>query len=210
VTKVKQTKSEFKQHLREQIGFLLRSCEAYDNGYTDEAKRIATILRILFHDTQKSKSLLCLLGLKDNLALFDSSSKYDPNNLVPHDGLTALKIGGGKTTYIPRLEEMDELRRKGQKFFPKWWNHVVIVDKHKHSFTRRDLILAITNKDGGAHIDPKLDEGYAKLTRGNSMGWVSTDGVNEEPVLPVELASVRQIAHEAIMTFRRKYAEDII
>lgn len=184
-----------------------RSCTSYDSGYVDEAKRIATIIRILFHDTNRSKSLLKLLNIKNNLALFDSASEYDPKNLVSHDGLTALRIGNGTSSYIPRLEDMSSLYAKGKMFFPKWWNKVVIVDQNKNSFTRRDLILAITNKDGGAHIDPKLDATYAQLTRQNSMGWIFTDGNVEQPIRPIELASVRQIAHEVIMTFKSKYPE---
>ena len=205
MAKVKQSKNELKKHLKEQLTFMLRSSDAYDEGYKDEAKRLATIMRILFHDTQRSKSLLNLLGIKNNFSLFDSATDYDPDNLVAHDGLTSIRIGGGTSLYIPRLESMEELKRKGQKFFPKWWNKIVIVDKQKSKFNRRELILAITNKDGGAHIDSKIDESYANLTRKNSMGWVYTDGKITEPVEPIELASIRQISHEVIMSFRRKY-----
>lgn len=120
----------------------------------------------------------------------------------------ALCLGGG-SEYIPRLETMDELKSKGQLFFPQWWNKIVIVDKHKHKFTRRDLILALANQDGGAHVDPKLDKEYQLLSRENSMGWIYSDESTESALMSVELASVRQIAHEIIMTFRRKYAEII-
>ena len=64
MTKVDQTEDEFKRHLREQIQFLLRSSQSYDEGFTSEAKRIAVIIRVLFHDTQKSTSLLTLLQKK--------------------------------------------------------------------------------------------------------------------------------------------------
>ncbi len=209
--RVKQSKAELKTHLKEQVGFLMRSCDSYDAGYKEESKRIANVIRTLFHDTERSHSLMRQLKLKRNIAMFDSAREYDPKNLMSHDGLTAMRMESGNTSeYIPRLETMEELKAKGQKFFPAWWNKIVIVDKRKHKFSRRDLILALANQDGGSHVDPKLDKEYQQLSRENSMGWIFSDGVNESPVLPVELASVRQIAHEVIMTFRRKYAEEII
>lgn len=52
----------FRNHLSKQLGFLGRSCEAYDAGYIDEAVRIATVIRVLVHDTNRSNSLLKHLG----------------------------------------------------------------------------------------------------------------------------------------------------
>ena len=49
---------DFKAHLFRQLGFLWRSCQAYDEGHIDEAVRIATVIRVLIHDTQASTSLL--------------------------------------------------------------------------------------------------------------------------------------------------------
>lgn len=60
--KIKVPESELKAHLKEQISFLVSSCELFDEGKRDEAKRITTHLRILFHDTGMSKSLLKQLG----------------------------------------------------------------------------------------------------------------------------------------------------
>lgn len=53
---------DFKAHLSRQLTFLWRSCEAYDEGHTDEAVRIASVIRVLIHDTPKSTSLLNHLG----------------------------------------------------------------------------------------------------------------------------------------------------
>ena len=51
------TRPDLDELLREQIGFLERSSAAYDEGYHDEAKRIAVVVRVLLHDTQSSHSL---------------------------------------------------------------------------------------------------------------------------------------------------------
>ncbi|MCK0439193.1 hypothetical protein MUG78_06870 [Gordonia alkaliphila] len=41
----------FRRLLSSHIGFLKRSCWLFDQGHEDEALRIATSLRVLFHDT---------------------------------------------------------------------------------------------------------------------------------------------------------------
>jgi hypothetical protein len=67
-------------------------------------------------------------------------------------------------------------------------------------YTRKDLVLLLTEKEGGAHVDPKIDSDYKDLI--NRMGWVQaiSDGENEiESRIPdVELHSMRQIAYELV------------
>lgn len=60
----------------------------------------------------------------------------------------------------------------------------------------------MANQDGGAHVDPSLDAKYAALTRSNSVGWMASDGVRQEPLNDIELHSVRQIAFEFLESFK--------
>jgi len=69
---------------------------------------------------------------------------------------------------------------------------------------RRDLILAVANKDGGAHVDPVLDEKYANLSRGNSLAWRYRGPRGDIPLEGPEKAAVRQIAHEVLKTLNPK------
>lgn len=61
------------ESLAEQVYFLQKSIEEYDSGVIIEAKRIATILRILFHHTNKSKALLYLLDDLDKTYFLSTS-----------------------------------------------------------------------------------------------------------------------------------------
>ena len=61
---VTQTEDELRTHLQEQVRFLKTSAESFDKGDRTEAKRLAVAVRILFHDTKHSLSLLGQLGLK--------------------------------------------------------------------------------------------------------------------------------------------------
>src|SRR5215813_13675886 len=61
---MKASKQRLLHKLAEQVQFLERSCEIYDKGEESEAIRIATSLRVIFHHTQKSTSLVEHLGFK--------------------------------------------------------------------------------------------------------------------------------------------------
>src|SRR5437762_2025805 len=49
---------DFREQLSKQLGFLQTSCREYDAGNTNEAIRIAQALRVIFHNTRNSTSLL--------------------------------------------------------------------------------------------------------------------------------------------------------
>ena len=65
MTKYVQTRDELLDHLKDQIAFMKQSTNSYDNGWEDEAKRLAVAIRLLLHDTPKSTSLLTLLDKKN-------------------------------------------------------------------------------------------------------------------------------------------------
>jgi hypothetical protein len=207
--KYRQTYDELLAHLKEQIQFLWRSAKAYDVGFTSEAKRLAAVIRVLLHDTAKSTSLLTQLN-KKNLPLYDTSLDYDPANLIVTHGLIMLKLTGipADTGYIAPLDDgVPHRYTKGKVPFEDWWNKIVIVDKYKNKFTRKDLILSVSNKDGGAHVDHELDKAYADLTR-YPFGWKFViDGAEMASATGPELASIRQICHEVLKSLKDEFPE---
>ena len=63
-------------------------------------------------------------------------------------------------------------------------------------------MLAVSNKDDGAHVDHKLDEHYHALSRDGSLGWyfVGPDKASR-PLSPgPERALIRQMAYEIDVT----------
>lgn len=82
-----------------------------------------------------------------------------------------------------------------------------MVDMSRNRFSRRDLVLSLCNKDGGAHIDPKLDATYAALTRNASMGHMYQTPSSSGMIESIELASVRQIAYEVLMSLKHSFPE---
>ena len=196
-----QSYEDLMAHLTEQVHFLRASAASYDQGFKGEAKRLAVAVRVLVHDTAHSRSLLHQIG-KKAIPFVDTALPENPRNLLSHQGLTMMRVGRGDAEFVPRClaPPTPGFNPPRQKGFEDWWLGVVVVDEAKRQFTRKDLVLALSNKEGGAHVDPKLDVGYAMLARHHSMGWQYTSGTIEEPVAQVELASVRQIAYEVLLT----------
>ena len=203
-----QTEDELNSHLKEQIEFLRRSSQAYDEGSASEGKRLAVVIRVLLHDTQNSTSLLTLLGKKDIL-FYDTSLDYDPHNLASTMGLIMVQVRPNGARYVPPLDDGPLVRySKARIAFEEWWNKIVFVDTEGNKLTRRDLVLAVSNKDGGAHVDPQLNNAYADLTRFNSLGWkFIQNGIEKDFATKPELASIRQMSHEVLKSLKDEFPE---
>ena len=236
--KYRQTQQELLDHLREQLHFLGTSAASFDRGFEGEAKRLAATVRVLVHDTKKSKSLLHLLGLKQAIRMYNTADPFDSRNLAPHQGLLIMRmeVPGGtsgsitfplwgegqpstdatpdsdkpraKMTYLARVQAPANFDDHTEVPFTAWWDETVIRDRQGNIFTRKDIILAMANKEGGAHVDPELDEAYAKLTRFHSQGWqFRADGIRQPPENSLVAASVRQIAHEVAQSVAQSFPE---
>lgn len=208
---VRQSPDDLQRHLRNAIQALKISSEAYDKGFTGEAVRLAQTLRVLIHHTNESKSLLYQLG-KQNMYFYDSSIPFDSNNKMPHMGILMMKMevkdGVSKGSYEAPLDNGSPGHSRTKKLqYLSWWNDCVIIDSKKNKFRRRDLILYVANKDGGAHVSPELNQAYADLSRFNSLGWKAVSNGIEKPFEGAELACIRQIAHEVLKSLKEEYPE---
>lgn len=193
---VPRSQAELAEHLSEQVTFLKASAASFDAGFLGEAKRLAHTIRVLVHDTKRSRSLLGLLGLKS--LFLDTALPPAPGNIMPQAGLVMMGLGGPEGDRYLAMGDGTPYSR--WVTFDEWWGCAVFVDDHKQVLTRRNLVLIVANQDGGSHVDPTLDEVYARLTRDNSMGWLIVAGQVQRPMPEPARASVRQIAHELLRT----------
>jgi hypothetical protein len=192
---------DFRAQLADQLDFIQASCDRYNQGAVREGVRIATALRVIFHQTMKSTSLLTHL----NAASIDLLSTCDVakhrQSFFP--GMTTIKISrvGNRMTleYAPKLQ-VDYERPEP---FNKWWfQEIVYLSRpDRLQVTRKDLVTSAANKDGGAHVDKTLDPMYERVLEG--LGWKLTDRPNGEPPCDVpcrhgHLAALRQMGYEAL------------
>jgi len=152
---------DFKIQLRRQWDFLQRSCRDFDAGCVDEGVRMAVPLRVLFHDTGNSTSLLKHLGIKDTVRLLTT---FEPGfSKDDKTGIMSISIPMWLDSTGARRPPLDSLGR--HEFVPagEWWEEVVMGSNRMP--TRKDIILSAANQDGGAHVDASPDEKTKELIK---------------------------------------------
>lgn len=183
-------------------------CDTYDNGNEIVALSISAAIRVLVHDTPKSTSLLKHLDKKGMSFL---STNVKEENKSVHLGLVRrIHVGvhdgiGGEAKYWPLCDERYFPTPKEVAFlaFDEWWGNEHIFDAGESYLTRRDLILSVANKDGGAHFDSAVEKKYDDFRhswsgRSTLVGTRSgvVRGYDNIPVYP----AVRQIGYELMST----------
>ena len=194
------TRDELLTLLCEQYTALNISKQAFDGRFVSEAKRLATTIRVLVHDTAKSRSLMSQLDLKDRLRWVssvdaDAVRQYaDPGSGVRgFHGLISFGDVGYHATVPIRNEDMELVS------FNQWWLDPAMVIADGTAYTRSELVLWLANQDGGAHVDPKLNAKYKALSREGGFGlrYVETDELVVTSPVP---AAVRTVAEEVART----------
>lgn len=193
---------ELREAFKVQKCALISSCRAYDEGQKWEALRLATTVYIFVRDGgKKNRSILTQMGMRDSMKFaVPVSWAADPRNRVSYTPLVILELrgGGGGVNYLPRLSEFPSGRRMLR--FNEWWDRDLVfrTGGNRHRLTRKKLVFALRNLDGGAHYDEEiLDPNYIEMKYGKSWMSISPDGT-ERPVRQLELASMRQIAWEVL------------
>ena len=203
ILKIARQSASYRKLFQEVSDAIILSSDAYDKGFLGEAKRLALSVRILVHDTVKSHSLFEQIGIKRKIAFAGTPNLYRKGNLLSECHLVMASVVGLTPSYKPLLNDGPSDIWQHLPF-DGWWNETVIKDAKGEKFTRKDLVLWFANKEGGAHVDPQLDERYRKLQEENSYGWIFMAGNTEVmPTAGIELACMRQIAHELLRTFQR-------
>lgn len=183
---------ELQEHWGDQIGFIQKSTAEFDKGDEKEARRIATSLRILFHDTNYSKSIFSKLN--PQMHFLSIAHLYTPSNLLSSWELLSMSLSNDGIYYRPILDSQSRVFFLN---FQDWWNEIVF-DDHIFRFTRRDIVLYIANQDGGAHVDPEMNESFARLSKLNSLGW--TDNNGNAPLNNPAYQSIRTIVNELLVS----------
>ncbi|MFF2341689.1 hypothetical protein [Bacillus mycoides] len=195
MTKYKHTQADLQTHWDEQLNFIESSAKLFDEGNESEAKRIATHLRVLFHNTNSSHSLIHQLNRTGSFPFWSSAGLYTPANLVSSWTLLSLVVNNQGLVYAPLATDVPQ--RTFFCTYEDWWNEIIFDDK-KNVFSRKDIVFFVANQDGGAHVDPTLNAKYAELIKHNSLGWTDTNGnpANNNPAYN----AIRQMAYELFVS----------
>jgi len=186
---------DFTEQLRRHIKFLKRSCVDFDAGHPEEALRIAVTLRVLFHDKNNSTSLLAHLGLKSSsLILTTLEQGYKENK---EDGTFSVTIPVFINSLGERAVPLGKARRHEFITVSEWWNEVIAYMNDRIS--RKDVVLAAANKDGGAHVDAKPDRKTETMIRGSmTIKRVVSGKIIEQRINNDHFPLLRQFGYEVL------------
>ena len=198
--RIARTLGDLERELIDQLQLLRRDCEQYDSSFEPAGKRIALCLRVLLHHHGQSKSLLHQLGLRSGQFL-DTAGPLKPDNHAPEFKLVAIEMSSQSVRFLPLIATGGNPENERMVPFEEWWTEPVMKDAKQALFSRKDLVSQVADTDGGAHVDPDLTETYMALSRQNSIGGTFQRGKLTLPLEGrIELACMRQIAHEALST----------
>ncbi len=188
-------RSSLIEALGNQRSAIARSCASFDDGHLWEAGRLAASVFVIVHDASKrDQSLLTRIGVRGSTRFLCSNRKTNPRNLASEHLLASVITTNNGARFIPRLDSLPECHRWLQ--FHEWWEKDVIIRIGSQSLTRKRLVFNLRNKEGGAHFDTRIeDPSYVAVL--NEPIWRFQVGERSvEPLLGVELVSMRQIAWE--------------
>ncbi|MCZ4077825.1 hypothetical protein O1W68_07730 [Rhodococcus sp. H36-A4] len=103
------------------------------------------------------------------------------------------------------LVDGKKVPRNARIAFEVWWDEKVVRDTDGSGFSRRGLVLALSNHEGGAHVDPKVKVAYARLANSEAFGWSVSDLSGERPMdsNPV-FPAIRQITWEVLTSLHQQ------
>lgn len=189
----------FKEQLATHLRFIERSCHAYDAGDKAEVQRIATSARVIFHQTKSSTSLLTHLSATGISMLSTTCSPAGPGQPSNLASLVVQVTDQGATFKSRALLGNAKMRRFVP--FTEWWENEVVCLTVKAQMTRKSLVQAVADQDGGAHVDATLKPGYAAIKSGADLvsTFLPRDGNPVEmPLESHSFETLRQIAYEVL------------
>src|SRR5688572_13867022 len=142
--------------LRDQLRFLQRSAKVFDDGDQAESQRLACSLRILFHKTGHSTSILGHLNWNDIPML----SSFADGHILDFVKFRIDPSLRGGVLANPQLRPRFNIVAASA-----WWE-VEFVKLGSAHYSRKKIITTAANQDGGAHVDATVDEFYEDLAAG--------------------------------------------
>jgi hypothetical protein len=191
----------------EQRHLLRKSLKELVAGDLAEGIRIATIIRVLVHETGSSKPLLKQLTPNYlQLDILDRIQNSDNEKLPP----------GQQKIVVMSVPISISMSDRGVFLNPdlapdvyspsllgKWWTRPALILPGVGGLSRKEIVLGLSNKEGGAHVDAEMSARYKLLMECKSLrvGW------NKNEITPLNLSRLMagQSANELLECLDRRY-----
>lgn len=217
--KVVRNRFELFQDVNEQIKFLKNDCMFYDNGDISYSKKIALTLRVLFHYTRNSESLLNQISTAFVFSIPDFIDISTTQGSLPNPKTSNFVRSSmccynlnhsvdSKPILFPESITIEDGKRYPSRAFRTWWeNEIIISINNNYVLNRKEATALLADQDGGAHIDPKFNEELALLKRSIANPLQIATKIDGNPKIyaakvdDILGASIRSIAEETLYMF---------
>jgi hypothetical protein len=173
------------EKLKEQRHLLGKSIKEFASGDLAEAVRLAIAMRVLVYETGNSKPLLgqitsnyLQLEIPDRKPPRNGAEKLPPGlqKAVVMSVPISVKISQEGVFLNPELDR----EAYEPSILGKWWTRQsCLILPGLGGFSRKEIVLGLAHKEGGAHVDINLHPKYKQLieSRQLQIGW-NKDGVS--------------------------------
>jgi hypothetical protein len=193
--------------LGEQMQFLRTSLRAFYEGDFAESVRIATIIRVLVHETGASKALLKQAqpnGLELPILELVSETEADEEEIFSF--ALGVRMGPTLAPAVDLGSSHYTLSSVG-----RWWNGTAFKFRSELGrqliYTRKKVVLILANTEGGAHVDPNEDADYVRLLTDQPLKFSFQEVPIETPDLARFLTA--QSGVEMLECLRRNFFHDV-
>ena len=180
-------KKFFLEKLEEQRHLLRVAIGGMAEGDLVQALHVATTIRVLVHESAASKPLLKQLD-PNYLNLTIQEKEIRPAAQPTGTQATVFHCPVSARISFPQgrvvlLTGMD-LPEYAQSMLGSWWGNACMVLPGIGAVTRKELILGLTNKEGGAHVDADISKKYQLLLQSKFLSIK----LNDTEVKPVNVS----------------------
>jgi len=174
-------KRYLRERLEEQRHLVNKSIVEFASGDLAEAVRLAVSMRVLVHETGSQKPLLG--QLTPNYLELEILDRKEQKGEDPPPGTQRVVVmsvpisvqisdkgvffnsGLDREAYVPSI-------------LGKWWTRPCLILPGLGGFSRKEIVLGLADKEGGAHVDVNISQRYRQLIESKQLqiGW-NADGV---------------------------------
>ena len=161
------------ERLEEQRHLLQKSIkDMTEKGDLAEAVRVAIAIRILVHERGNSKPLLKYLHKNYlELPILDRVPKKQEALPPGVQSVVVMEVPVGFQIKSEGTFLSADLPAEAYTPYPlgHWWHRAALILPGLGGFSRKEVVLGLADKEGGAHVDPNISQRYEELMKNKSL-----------------------------------------